>query len=160
MEMKGFIHIRIDDRLIHGQVAGIWSPFLNATRIMVIDDEVIGNDIQKQLLKMATPAGVKLSILSKEKALENILQEKYIDQRVLLVVKTPKYIKYLVDNGVLVKEINVGNLSTRPLTTRITTSISITDDEKDIFKYLLLKGVDINVQMVPKDDNKKMKNLI
>lgn len=160
MEMKGFVHIRIDDRLIHGQVAGIWSPFLNVTRIMVIDDQVIGNDIQKQLLKMATPAGVKLSILSKEKALENILQEKYVNQRVLLVVKTPKYIKYLVDNGIIIKEINVGNLSPRTATTRLTNSVSITDDELDDFKYLLLCNVDINVQMVPKDDVKKLKNLI
>lgn len=160
MEMKGFVHIRIDDRLIHGQVAGIWSPFLNVTRIMVIDDQVIGNDIQKQLLKMATPAGVKLSILSKEKALENILQEKYVNQRVLLVVKTPKYIKYLVDNGIIIKEINVGNLSPRTATTRLTNSVSITDDELDDFKYLLSCNVDINVQMVPKDDVKKLKNLI
>ena len=47
--MKGIIHIRIDDRLIHGQVATMWTNNLGATRIMVINDEVANNDLQKSV---------------------------------------------------------------------------------------------------------------
>ena len=54
---------RIDGRLIHGQVANLWTTKLNVSRIMVIDDEVAQNDIEKSGLKLATPPGVKLSIL-------------------------------------------------------------------------------------------------
>ena len=38
---------RIDGRLIHGQVANLWTTKLNVSRIMVIDDEVAQNDIEK-----------------------------------------------------------------------------------------------------------------
>ena len=64
---------RIDGRLIHGQVANLWTTKLNISRIMVVDDEVAENTIEKSGLKLATPAGVKLSVLPVAKAAENIL---------------------------------------------------------------------------------------
>lgn len=160
MEMKGFVNVRVDSRLIHGQVAGIWSPYLEVTRIMVIDDEIVQDDMQKELLRMVAPAGVRTSILSKEKALANILGEKYSNQKVLLVVKTPYYIQYLKDNGIDVKTINVGNMSTRENTRRITSSICITTEEEKIFKDLISKGVKVTVQMVPTDSQKLLKDLL
>lgn len=60
------IGVRIDGRLIHGQVANLWTTKLNITRIMVVDDEVATNAIEKSGLKLATPAGVKLSVLPVE----------------------------------------------------------------------------------------------
>lgn len=50
------IHTRIDDRLIHGQVATMWTNQLGATRIMVVDDKAANDDIMKMSLKMATPS--------------------------------------------------------------------------------------------------------
>ncbi len=72
---------RIDGRLIHGQVANLWTTKLNISRIMVVDDEVAENTIEKSGLKLATPAGVKLSVLPVAKAAENILAGKYDSQR-------------------------------------------------------------------------------
>ena len=56
------VSIRIDDRLIHGQVALVWSKELNTTRIVVANDEAARNDVMKMTLKMATPSGMKLLI--------------------------------------------------------------------------------------------------
>ena len=53
------IATRIDSRLIHGQVANLWTTKLNISRIMVIDDAVAQNDIEKQGLKLACPPGGK-----------------------------------------------------------------------------------------------------
>lgn len=158
--MEGFVNIRIDSRLIHGQVAGIWTPYLQATRIMVIDDEIAQDDLQKDLLRMVAPVGVSTSILSKEKALNNIKEKKYINQRVLLVLKNPYYLLYLVENGVKISQINVGNLSTRENTRKITSTISITNEEEEIFRKLLERNVEITVQMVPNDSIKYLKDLL
>ncbi|MBM9834740.1 PTS sugar transporter subunit IIB, partial [Enterococcus faecalis] len=73
----------------HGQVANLWTTKLNISRIMVVDDEVVNNDIEKSGLKLATPAGVKLSILTVDKAAENILAGKYDSQRLLVVARKP-----------------------------------------------------------------------
>ena len=105
------IGVRIDGRLIHGQVANLWATKLNISRIMVVDDEVAGNAIEKSGLKLATPAGVKLSVLPVEKAAQNILAGKYDSQRLLIVVRKPDRLLKLVELGVPIKEINVGNMS-------------------------------------------------
>lgn len=61
------IGVRIDGRLIHGQVANLWTTKLNISRIMVVDNVVCNNAIEKSGLKLATPSGVKLSVLPVEK---------------------------------------------------------------------------------------------
>ena len=66
------VNARIDERMIHGQVAAIWTNLLNATRILVIDDQAAQDDIQKMALRMACPSTVKLSILSVEKAVQRL----------------------------------------------------------------------------------------
>ena len=64
--MKGFVHIRIDDRLIHGQVAYAWTVAYKSEAIMVIDNEIAKDKFQISLLQMACPAGVKCFILYRQ----------------------------------------------------------------------------------------------
>lgn len=158
--MKGIVHVRIDSRLIHGQVAVVWSHFLQVTRIMVIDDEIAVDDMQKSLLRMVAPAEVRTSIISKETAANNIKAGKYEGQRVMILVKSPETIQYLMDQGIRVPSFNVGNMATREGTKQITKSISITPEEEKIFRELLTKGVEITVQMVPNDSVKYLKDIL
>ncbi|WP_071859011.1 PTS system mannose/fructose/N-acetylgalactosamine-transporter subunit IIB, partial [Enterococcus canis] len=130
------IGVRIDGRLIHGQVANLWATKLNISRIMVVDDEVAQNDIEKSGLKLATPAGVKLSVLPIEKAAKNILAGKYDSQRVLIVARKPDRLLKLIELGVPIKEINVGNMSQTSETRSITKSINVVDQDVEVFKQL------------------------
>lgn len=149
--MKGIIHIRIDDRLIHGQVATMWTNNLGATRIMVINDEVANNDLQKSVLRMAAPSNVSTSIITRETALKNISSGKYEGQKVFIVVKSPLDLLYLVKNGLEIKKINVGNMSSKSNTEVIRPSISVTQEEKEAFKELIGMGVEITAIMTPTD---------
>ena len=83
---------RIDGRLIHGQVANLWTTKLNVTRIMVIDDEVAQNDIEKSGLKLATPPGVKLSILPKQQKTSWLENMTHNDSLSLLVNQTVSFV--------------------------------------------------------------------
>ncbi|ENZ30682.1 MULTISPECIES: PTS system mannose/fructose/N-acetylgalactosamine-transporter subunit IIB [Clostridium] len=147
--MEGITHIRIDDRLIHGQVATMWTNELGATRIMVINDEVANNDMQKSLLRMAAPPNVSTSIITKETAVKNISDGKYKGQKVFIVVKSPLDILYLLNNGLDIKEINVGNMSAKSNTEVIKTTISVTKEEKEAFKELIERGVEVTAIMTP-----------
>ena len=147
--MEGIIHIRIDDRLIHGQVATMWTNELGATRIMVINDEVANNDMQKSLLRMAAPPNVSTSIITRETAVKNISAGKYKGQKVFIVVKSPLDILYLLNNGLDIKEINVGNMSAKSNTEVVKTTISVTKEEKEAFKKLIERGVEVTAIMTP-----------
>ena len=138
---------RIDGRLIHGQVANLWAGKLNVSRIMVVDDEVVNNDVEKSGLKLATPPGVKLSILPIEKAAANILAGKYDSQRLFIVARKPDRFLGLVEAGVPLETLNVGNMSQTPETR----AINVVDKDVEDFHKLAEKGVKLTAQMVPND---------
>ena len=82
----------------------------------------------KKAVKLATPAGVKLSILPVARAAENILAGKYDSQRLLIVAKKPDRFLVLVEAGVPIETLNVGNMSQTPETRSITRSINVVDE--------------------------------
>lgn len=154
------IGVRIDGRLIHGQVANLWTTKLNISRIMVVDDEVAQNDIEKSGLKLATPAGVRLSVLPIEKAAHNILVGKYDSQRLFIIVRKPDRLLKMVELGVPIEEINVGNMSQSDETRSITKSINVVDQDVEVFKELNNKGIRLIAQMVPSDKAEDFMSLL
>lgn len=82
-------HMRIDDRLIHGQIVTAWISDSKAEEILVADDMAAKDPTQQMLLKLAVPAKIKLAIVTVEKAAE-LLKEDQSDTKVLLIVRNPK----------------------------------------------------------------------
>ncbi|MDT2817003.1 PTS sugar transporter subunit IIB [Vagococcus lutrae] len=152
--------VRIDGRLIHGQVANLWTPSLGATRIMVVDDQVATNDIEKSGLRMACPAATKLSVLPIEKAAKNILDGRYDSQKVFIVVKSPQPLLALVERGVPIEEINVGNMSQTSETKSVTKSVNVTPADVEVFKALDKHGVKLVHQMVPGEKSSDFMELL
>ena len=79
--------VRVDDRLIHGQVALGWTRTVGATHIVVANDEVANDKTQVMLLKMASPTGVKASILSVEDAAKKLVAKAFKRDKVLVLVR-------------------------------------------------------------------------
>lgn len=142
---------RIDGRLIHGQVANLWTTKLNISRIMVVDEDIVNSDLEKTALKLATPAGIKLSVLTIDKAATNILAGRYDSQRLLIVAKRPKTFLGLMNKGVTLTELNVGNMSQTPETRSVTRSINVVDEDIQDFDAIQAKGTHLIAQMVPGD---------
>jgi PTS system mannose-specific IIB component len=147
--MGGIVHVRIDDRLIHGQVAANWSNALRIDRIMVANDEVAANDMQKAVLRMAAPAGVHTSLITKEKAAANINAGRYNTERVLLILKTPKDALDLIKLGVDIKHINVGNMAYKEGKISVKHSVNVTPEDIENFRELDSMGVELTSMMVP-----------
>ena len=68
------VNIRIEERLIHGQVATVWTQALKPNRIIVVDRDTSQNDLQKKVMRLACPQGVKLSIFSPKRAVERLAE--------------------------------------------------------------------------------------
>ena len=100
------VHARVDERLIHGQVATVWTNTVGAQRIMVVNDAAVKDQLQIGALKMTKPAGVKLSILSKRKAIEKILAGNYDEEKVFLITKDIADMAALIDGGVPLQSFN------------------------------------------------------
>ncbi len=140
---ENIVNVRMDERLIHGQVAGIWAPSLHTQRIIVINDEAAADTLQKSSLRMAAPTSMRLSVLPVESAAKNIRSGKYGKQRLFLVFKNPTdVLRYLKAGGKLT-HVNVGNMSYKEGSKDITKSIKVLDEEIDVFESIA--AMDINV---------------
>lgn len=143
------LNVRIDARLIHGQVANLWTSYLDITRIMVIDDQASQSDMDKAGLRLACPAGVKLSVLPVERAAANILEGRYDSQRVLIVLKEPQTALRLIEQGVMLDEVNAGNMPKKENTKAVQKTVHVTDEDVEVFKQIHAKGVALTAQLVP-----------
>lgn len=147
------IHARIDERLIHGQVATVWTNTTGANRIVVVNDTAVKDELQIAALKMAKPAGVKLSILSVAKACQNLQSDKYDDDKLFIITKTVADMKTLIDSGVPIKKFNVGNISASEGSRSIKKSVNLTDKDIADIKELCNNNIEITAQMVPSESD-------
>lgn len=103
--------LRIDERLIHGQVAVSWNQQLSPDAIVVINDEVVNNDIQKMAIKMAKPANVKLAIKSVKEGIELLNNPTVSDMKLFVIVRNTEDALEVIKNVNGIKMVNVGGLT-------------------------------------------------
>lgn len=155
---------RVDDRLIHGQVAVKWSKELNISRIIVASDSIAKNAVQVAALKGAAPAGVKAAILTIEKA-QNILNDpRSKDMRILLVSNDPRDILAVlkgIEERPVLNVANYGRIN-GPIgdKQKVSDSVYLTEDDKAALKEISGMGVEIIHQPVPENDRKDLMSLI
>ena len=148
---ENIVNTRIDERLIHGQVAGIWSTSLSTQRIIVANDEAATDPLQKSSLRMAAPSSMRLSVLGVEAAAKNIQSGKYGKQRLFLLFKNPKDVLRFTEAQGPIKTVNVGNMSYKEGAREVTKSIQVLPEEEQIFETIASKGVTVTAQLVPND---------
>ena len=156
---KEIVNVRVDYRGIHGQVATSWIPKLKVNRIMVIHDDIVKDDVQKMALKMAKPNNTKLSIVSTDYAAERLQNNKYYsNERIMIVFRQIKMLERLISKGISFKEVNLGNIPNREGTEKITKTVYLNSEEKNVLKKLHDLGTNIIYQMVPSDNVVKIDN--
>lgn len=144
--------VRIDERLIHGQVVVKWSVTAKATHIIAIDDEVAANSFLKNLNIRMAPKGMQVDVLSVDEGIEE-LKGKYSPEsiRVILIVKTPGVLVRLVEGGIHLDKIIVGNMGGAAGRKQLFTHVHATEDEKEDFRKLNQHGVAMVFQQLPTD---------
>lgn len=149
----GIVHARVDERLIHGQVAMVWCRVTNCQRIVVANDDAVKNKMVANVLVMSKPAGIKLSILSLNKTIEKFETNFYGDENILLITKTIDDMKALYDRGLKISSFNVGNVAGKNDSIMIKKSVWLTNEEIEVLRDLMSKGVMITAQMLPDEPN-------
>jgi PTS system mannose-specific IIB component len=151
---------RIDDRLIHGQVATRWTKETNVTRIIVVSDEVAADTVRKTLLTQVAPPGVTAHVVDVAKMIRVYNNPKYAGDRVMLLFTNPTDVERIVEGGVKITSVNIGGMAFRQGKTQVNNAISV--DEKDIeaFKKLNDRGIELEARKVSTDQKLKMMDLI
>ena len=151
---------RIDDRLIHGQVATRWTKETNVQRIIVVSDEVANDHVRKTLLTQVAPPGVTAHVVDVDKMVRVWNNPKYGQDRVMLLFTNPTDVLRVVEQGVDIKTVNIGGMAFRQGKTQVNNAVSV--DEKDIaaFHKLNERNIELEVRKVSSDQKLKMMDLI
>ena len=148
--------VRVDDRLIHGQVVTQWVKVFKAQKIVVIDDTVAKDKMQKNILKFAAPSDIKVSISSVEKAAEVWEKNKFGNLSVFVLFKDVKQIAKLKEKGVSFDEITLGNMSIVNGRKQIYKSTGFTEEEAQVLFDLQKDGMHIFFQTQPTDKKESL----
>lgn len=146
-------HMRIDDRLIHGQIVTAWISDSKAEKILVADDMAAKDMTQQMLLKLAVPANIRLEIRSVADAAKLIASDA-TETKVLLIVRNPKTALELFDLGFHIGSVNVGNISNSRSTVgrkRLLPFIYVEPADVDNLRAIAGKGIKLDVRAVPND---------
>ncbi|GBU13193.1 PTS system mannose-specific IIAB component [Enterobacterales bacterium] len=151
---------RIDDRLIHGQVATRWTKETNVNRIIVVSDEVAADHVRKTLLTQVAPPGVTAHVVDVAKAIRVYDNPKYAGDRVMLLFTNPTDVLRVVEGGVKITTVNIGGMAFRQGKKQVNNAVSVDDKDIEAFKQLNEKGIELEVRKVSSDSRLKMMDLI
>lgn len=147
--MKNIAMIRIDDRLMHGQVVVSWIPYLKADEVIILDDDYANDDFMSLLIKNASPENIKVHIFNFDDA-ASFLQEDDEGAVILILIKNVEYIKRLMDKGINIKKVNVGNLGSSPMRKKYYNSVYLSHEELEMLKDI--QGLtEVEIKMLPND---------
>jgi mannose/fructose/N-acetylgalactosamine-specific phosphotransferase system component IIB len=144
-------HLRIDNRLVHGQVVVSWLQAERANTILVANDIIAGDEFQKTMLLAVKPPSVRELILSVDEALAYVKDPAHATDQIFLLVKDPSDALRLHRGGIGVPVMNVGNMAFAVGAKRVTRTVFVTPRDVEAFRALHDEGVQLTARMMPTD---------
>ena len=144
--------VRVDHRLLHGQVVFIWTASIGVDCILIANDDVANDPIQKGILKLSQPTGVKLIFKSVKYSIE-ALNSGITDKYNLMIVTSNVDDGYELASKVeQIRSLNLGNVKLRENTHNLSKLVHVTDEEEKKLKALAAAGIEVEIRAVPNDD--------
>jgi fructoselysine/glucoselysine PTS system EIIB component len=151
---------RIDDRLVHGQVAFTWVPSLGIDCLIVANDKVAKDDFLKMTMNLAKPPSARLLILSVENARAFLNDPKSRNMKVLLLVSTINDAWELANSLPEIQSVNFGGIRMKEGAKLISKAIAVSDEDLITISRMLEKGLELEIRQVPTEKKTMVKDLI
>jgi D-glucosaminate-specific PTS system IIB component len=142
--------VRVDDRLIHGQVVVKWLRQLDCREIWIVDDKLSVDSFMQSILRLAAPTDVRVFVVPLSEGAVS-LGLVPAGRNALVLVKSPQTALALLDCGLDFRELNVGALAGGAGTVRLYRSISASDDQIRCLREIADRGVRVFFQTVPEE---------
>jgi len=158
--------IRLDERMIHGQIAIKWSRHLDVDRIIVVNDEAAANDIIQKSLLLAAPETCKTAIKSVNEALTILKDPRCEPLKILIIVSNPQDLLTIVNEIKDIPLVNVGNYgriaAKQEDKQRVTYKMNLYayDNEVELFRQIITSGIECNYQTTPEESAISLKNAL
>ena len=144
-------HVRMDNRLIHGQILVSWNSALPIDHLIVTNDKVANDPMQVTLLKAVTPIGAKVSVLPIEDCVAYCQSPEAEDENIFIITKYPEDGLALIENGLEIDTLNLGNQAFVRGSKKLSNSVYLTEEGVKALKTMHEKGIKLTCRMLPND---------
>ena len=158
--------LRLDERLIHGQIAIKWSRHLSVSHIVVINDEAAHNEIIKESLLMAAPPTVKVAIKGMDNGIQLLNDPRAADMSILVLVGSPQEVLKLLTTVKGIQKVNIGNYGRvapkegTEFRKAYRNNLFLYQKEVVILNEIINTGVECIYQTTPEETPEPLKNII
>ncbi|HVY73517.1 MAG TPA: PTS sugar transporter subunit IIB [Puia sp.] len=152
--------LRLDDRLLHGQVAFTWTPALGVDTLVIANDKLAKDEFRKMTLGLAKPPGTRLIIKNVAEGTAFLRDAKNAGLKMLVLVDSVSDAFALAEAIPDIRSINFGGLRTRDRAKAISKSIFLTDEDIALSRKLLERGLELEIRQVPTDTKQLLEPLI
>lgn len=151
---------RVDERLLHGQVAVTWVSEVQPDSILVANDEIMENEMAKMALKMVKPNNVNLAIRTIEGGAQVLNDPRAKSLKIFVIVKTVKDALRLVEMTDCIHKVNIGGVKKKEGGKLIAPAVFLNEEDLSTLQQLVDKVGDVEFRMVPSDSCKKVTDLL
>lgn len=140
---------RIDDRLIHGQVVEGWVNYLKASCIVVADDAAASNPLQRSIMEVSVPRGLKVVIGGIDEICVRLSSGALDRERIILLFSRPADVLRALKNGLSCTAVNIGGMHYVPGKRKLVDVLAVNDADLAALREITGKGIAVAVQTVP-----------
>ena len=152
--------VRIDDRLIHGQVVLGWARALKPDRIVVANDRVAANTWERKFYTSSVPSQIKVSFFDLEETARQLLNNLFKNEMVMMLFESVRDVHAVVEKGVTLSDINVGGLHYREGATELLPYVFVTEEDRVFLRELVKKSVTLTAQDIPGNSPQVINSLV
>ena len=153
-------HVRVDTRLLHGQVATTWTKTVSPDRIIVVSDGVAHDQLRKTMIEQAAPPGVPANVVPISKMIEVTKDPRFGATKAMLLFENPQDLLAAIEGGVDIKEANIGSMAHSVGKVVVTNAIAMDNADVETLEALHAKGVALEARKVPSDSPISYEDLI
>ena len=147
--------MRVDDRLIHGQVMTKWSKGMGTNALYVVDDATASDEFMKQIyISTNSSSSLSIKVFAVNEVIEAWKENQFGNDKVILLFKRILDAKKVIDSGVPAEHLNIGGIAKKPNSKFVISTVGLTKEDAELLREVQKKGVEVYFQIVP--DTKKV----
>lgn len=151
---------RVDERLLHGQVAVTWVSEVQPDSILIANDEIMENEMAKMALKMVKPNGVNLAIRSIEGGAQVLNDPRAEKLKIFVIVKTIKDALRLIEKTNCIYKVNIGGVKKKEGAKLVAAAVYLNDEDLSALQQLCDVIPEVEFRMIPSDSPKAAKEVL
>ncbi|MDR2395858.1 MAG: PTS sugar transporter subunit IIB [Endomicrobium sp.] len=154
------ILIRVDDRLVHGQIVQGWLKTLDVDVVLVVSDLAANNKIQQTLMELALPSSIRLDIKTLKDATTSLINREYDKENIMILAAYPSEVLYMIEKGLEITSLNIGGMHFINGRKQLAENVCVNNEDIENLRQIYSKGIEIESRVLPNDDKLNIMDIL